>query len=141
MCRSCYRGHCYCSVTCRIAGYLQNHREAQKQYRKTQKGKDQHILSEKKRRVRKKIVNKLSIIVKQTCMCLSMTIQSLYKNNRLKNSGEITCCDKCGKQGVIVDKFPIRGYGKPKKEKYQPISKKVKRRGSFFAGFSGLSGV
>ncbi|KPA17940.1 hypothetical protein MHK_001842, partial [Candidatus Magnetomorum sp. HK-1] len=50
MCRACYRGHVYCSTKCRIAGYLQKHREAQKRYRGKEKGRLKHRELEKERR-------------------------------------------------------------------------------------------
>ena len=39
ICRSCWRGQAYCCNICRLAGRLKNCREAQRKYRKTDKGK------------------------------------------------------------------------------------------------------
>ena len=81
VCRDCYRGHKYCSDDCRKAGYDQTHREAQSSYRKTAKGKEQHIKSEKKRRKNKKLKRtKIINSVMNACMCFSMAIKSLFLN-------------------------------------------------------------
>jgi len=106
VCRDCYRGQRYCSDDCRIAGYLQTHREAQGNYRQTDKGKKQHIKSEKKRRKNKnkelkrpKIIN--SVI--NACMCFSMTIKSLFLNYNPDRG--VGSCAICGKDFVISSNF------------------------------------
>ena len=116
MCRRCYRGHCYCSLECRISGYLQSHRDAQAKYRKTPKGKEQHRSAEERRRDRKENNNKWIQLFKQSCMCLSMVLKSLYKSDQIEEKEHIGYCDKCGQQGIIVDEFPPRGYGSSEKQ-------------------------
>ena len=103
ICRPCYRGQRYCSDQCRTAGYQQTHREAQSNYRQRDKGKLQHCESEKRRRKRKKEELKttkgISAIIKEACMCVSMTIKSLFKNyDPERGKGN---CSICGKDFLI----------------------------------------
>jgi len=104
LCRTCYRGHVYCSIKCRIAGYLQKHREAQKRYRGTDKGKSKHRELEKKRRNKfkgKKITEKI-------VNCMSSVIQSMFESIfKIKKIGEYKTekCQKCGKMGIVVTDF------------------------------------
>ena len=50
VCRSCFRGHAYCGDFCRIEGKRQKHREAQRRYRRTLKGKKNHRVAENRSR-------------------------------------------------------------------------------------------
>ena len=102
VCRDCYRGHKYCSVACRTAGYYQNRRKAQSNYRQTSKGKLQHSESEKRRRARKNTELKTTRLIghlKKACMCFSMRIKSLFKNyDPERGKGN---CSICGKGFLI----------------------------------------
>ena len=102
VCRDCYRGHKYCSDACRTAGYYQNRRKAQSNYRQTGKGKEQHSESEKRRRERKKTELKRTRVIgrlKKACMCFSMIIKSLFKNyDPERGKGN---CSICGKGFLI----------------------------------------
>ena len=51
VCRCCWRGQGYCSDECRGSSKRKAHQEAQKKYRQTQKGKNQHCEAENRRRV------------------------------------------------------------------------------------------
>ena len=94
-CKKCYRGQVYCSVTCRIAGYRERHREAQRKYRKTKKGKKQHKDAEGRRRKKQQQGKKKKphTIVK-SCMCLLMIMKSLIKNI---DSIKDRTCSECNK--------------------------------------------
>ena len=96
ICRQCYRNQRYCNDQCRIAGYQQNHREAQCRYMKKDIGKKQHSEAEKRRRKRKKEgAKKKESILTKTCMCLSMLIKSLFLNyNPFKKKGNCILCGK-----------------------------------------------
>jgi len=50
ICRHCFRNHKYCSDECRRAGYLENHRKAQKKYSSKKEVKKKHAEDMKKRR-------------------------------------------------------------------------------------------
>jgi hypothetical protein len=52
VCRRCWRGQIYCSEECRIEGMRKNHREAERRYRQTDKGKKAHREGENRRRHR-----------------------------------------------------------------------------------------
>lgn len=109
ICRRCYRNHVYCSKECRRAAYLQQHRLAEREYRKSENGKGNHRKSEKLRRGRSKMQRVISVASK-TCACLSMMIQSLFiEGNGREKKGH---CIHCGREGTIVEEFPRRGYGK-----------------------------
>ena len=103
VCRHCYRAQKYCSDYCRTAGYRQTHREAQSTYRQTDNGKQQHCEAEKRRRKKKKKELKrtrgISALIK-ACMCISMTIKSLFKNyDPERGKGN---CSVCGKEFLIT---------------------------------------
>jgi len=51
ICRSCFRGQAYCTDECREARNRIAHRKAQKEYRKTAKGKKAHREAENRRRM------------------------------------------------------------------------------------------
>jgi len=106
MCRACYRGHVYCSLKCRIAGYLQKHREAQKKYRNTKKGKSNHRENEKKRRKKngKKLTEKI-------VNCMGSAIQSMFEaifKIKKINEDKKEKCQKCGKKGKVISEFRDR---------------------------------
>ena len=52
ICKSCYRGHKYCSYRCRRKGYLIKQKVAQAKYQKTFKGRFKHALRQKKYRLK-----------------------------------------------------------------------------------------
>jgi len=113
ICRCCYRGHVYCGLECREAGYRQTRKAAQANYRKTEKGKKQHRNAENKRRHREKDQNRFSKATAKTCECLKKIIRSIFgKDENLKD--RIQKCNYCGTAGKTVDKFPKRGYGNSK---------------------------
>ena len=111
LCRSCYRGQVYCGQACRLAGYLRNHREAQRQYRETDKGKRSHREAEKRRRMKSSPKNSVTMKVLQTCVGLAKTIQSLLARSK-GTEGGAAHCEICGISGASVDAFPGRGYGR-----------------------------
>ena len=129
VCRSCYRGQRYCCRICHIKGYRRGHREAQKRYRRKEKGKMRHRLAEKKRRwrlwekTREKIPMALitlteneyqKISSKKTMDLVTATVTSASVSEKQWRS-PMAHCHFCGSQGVIVKKFPRRGYGRYKK--------------------------
>ena len=50
ICRSCWRGQAYCGPICRHERQSRDHRETQRRYRQTPKGKTTHAASERQRR-------------------------------------------------------------------------------------------
>lgn len=111
VCRKCYRGQIYCCKECRKAGYREIHREAQRRYRQTGRGKEKHQKAERKRRMKRKGCG-LAQILYRTCMCISMLIRSMFSKGEDDASEKTGCCDFCGASGLIVDVFPRRGYGR-----------------------------
>lgn len=97
MCRKCYRGHVYCSTACRIKAQKISHRNAQRKYRQTQKGKTAHRENEKKRRMGriKKTVADASILQR-----IVRVIKIPYRPKQRAR------CSYCGAFGKIVDTFP-----------------------------------
>ena len=53
ICRKCYRGHVYCSSSCRREAQVKAHLKAQSRYRTSNKGREAHSRNEKKRRMGK----------------------------------------------------------------------------------------
>jgi len=116
VCRRCWRGQAYCSDECRIAKKRQNHREAERQYRQTPKGKKAHREAENRRRyrlskkIRKNMDDTSATVLPLWCMALllSARIVVLHARAWLDKTGR---CHFCGSSGQIVDEFPRRGYG------------------------------
>jgi hypothetical protein len=113
VCRRCWRGQAYCGDQCRVAGKRHAHREAQRRYRQTPKGKKAHSRAENRRRIRfatKKRKNMddatstpLSGACKLTSVCARSTVGA--------GLGTIGRCHLCGALGTVVNRFPRRGYG------------------------------
>ncbi len=119
ICRFCWRGHSYCSTECRVAAKLKAHREAQRRYRKSEKGKKAHREAENRRRIglskkNRKILDDTGTTVQYPCLKIEAVSASLKENNRYFGSPlfRIGRCHFCGSVGLIVDQFPRRGYGK-----------------------------
>ena len=51
ICRKCYRGHLYCSSSCRREAQVRAHRKVQSRYHTSDKGRQAHSRNEKKRRM------------------------------------------------------------------------------------------
>jgi len=120
VCQSCWRGQAYCSDGCRRAAKRNAHREAQRKYRKTEKGKKAHREAENRHRMglskkNKKSVDDASSTLHssagkiQRCAELSETDQLEWGATPLPRMGR---CHFCGSPGIIVDRFVRRGYGK-----------------------------
>jgi len=107
ICRGCYKGQVYCSKECRRAGYIEKHREAQRRYQKTQKGKrTRNKAANRRRQGDKKYVG---VLKKMLRTCIDFINLNIYNKEENKERGR---CIICGKEGVIVNEFPKRSYGK-----------------------------
>ena len=116
VCRRCFRGQSYCSDECRIAGRRKSHREAQRRYRQTPKGRKKHSEAENRRRHglsrknEKNMDDPSSTVLPSWCMGFLFYARLIVLHARawFDTTGR---CHFCGSWGVIVDKFPRRGYG------------------------------
>lgn len=117
VCWSCWRGQSYCSAECRIAGRRRAHREAQRRYRQTHRGRCAHREAECRRRKRlaKKIVDdRGSTSISTGCKIPSAGSLSIIQVGDFHGKAGLDKeehCYFCGASGRIVDKFPRRGYG------------------------------
>jgi len=105
ICRSCYRGHVYCSDACREAGRRESLNKAQRRYRKTRKGKKSHSDSENRRRHEKTPPQAKKMDDQTTRWPDFMPSIEAYKSF---STGK---CHFCGRKGTIVSVFPWRDYG------------------------------
>ena len=116
VCWSCWRGQAYCSDECIIAGRRRAHREAQRRYRQTQRGREAHREAECRRR--KRLTKKIMDDRGSTPIFTGCKMQSSYMEStiRVRNFferaglGTKGHCHFCGSSGTIVDRFPRRGY-------------------------------
>jgi hypothetical protein len=116
VCRGCWRGQAYCSGECRILARRHNHREAQRRYRQTPRGKKAHREAENRRRHgigkknEKNMDDPSSTFPPSCCMTLLpyARLTVLCARQWRDRTGR---CQFCGRGGVIVDRFPRRGYG------------------------------
>jgi len=113
VCRSCWRGQKYCSDDCRKAANLKSHRESQRRYRQTEKGKKAHRFSENRRRERKKESDPKNMDDKATTLPSNMPIMDSpeWKPAAIYSKFQ-NRCRFCGRFGEIVSQFSRRGYGK-----------------------------
>ena len=102
LCRSCYRGHCYCSELCRTLAKKKAHRKSQSRYRKSEKGRKANKNAEKRRRMKK---NEESVADEGT---ISPPPDDILHPIQLIG---IPKCIICGVSGQVVTRFPRRGYG------------------------------
>ncbi len=115
VCRKCYRGQAYCSVKCQEAGYREKHRERQKKYQNSEKGKKTRSRAGKRRRKGLKKGTGVFISLMKTCVCLMMLFSPADKNCKKNNKDAERCelCSICEKEeGRAVETFPRRPYGK-----------------------------
>ena len=133
ICRRCFRGQAYCCDTCRLYGRRKNHREAQRRYRQTEKGKKAHREAENRRRhglAQKNMDDPSSTGLPAWCI---KPVKAAKR--RLLTMGTTVGCHFCGSVGVLVEHFPRRGYGwlinkgnqRDKKESSQPWKDPVHR--------------
>ena len=112
ICRRCFRGQAYCSDGCRLSCRRKNHREAQRRYRQTEKGKKGHREAENRRRHgltqknRKNMDDQSSTALPTWCMRQVKAVKS-----RFLHMGTTVRCHFCGSPGLLVEHFPRRGYG------------------------------
>lgn len=120
ICQSCWRGQAYCCEECRSASKRKAHQEAQRRYRKTEKGKKAHREAENRRRIG--LAKKNKKIMDDTDTKFQCSASKIEMSAKLSGEEQIRCggsdstktgrCHFCGTIGVIVDQFPRRGYGK-----------------------------
>jgi len=117
ICRCCWRGQRYCSAECRSAAKRKAHRETQRRYRKTEKGKKAHREAENRRRMgftqkNEEILDDTATTLQHSCLTIGSA--GLKKHDEWVGAPwlRIGRCHVCGSWGVIVDRFPRRGYGK-----------------------------
>ena len=99
ICRKCYRGHVYCSNSCRLEAQVKARRKAQSQYRTSAKGREAHSHNEKMRRLGK--INKTMADESTNTPPLRVILYPIVQNTKPR-------CSFCGVYGKIVDVFPRR---------------------------------
>ena len=120
VCQSCWRGQSYCSEECRGAARREARQATQRRYRRTEKGKKAHREAEKRRRVRVRKKNGRIVDYEgSTPQCGDATMETSPEGSdegRSKGGGNaviaVCRCHFCGSWGIVVDRFPRRGYGK-----------------------------
>ena len=121
VCRGCWRGRCYCSERCRESAQQKAHREAQRRYRRTEKGRRNHREGEKRRRMG--LSRKCEEIVDDAGTTQPYRSHKM-ESAELKDSiawaqerGYRVCrCHVCGCPGIVVQRFARRGYGRGLRE-------------------------
>ena len=112
ICRRCFRGQAYCSEGCRISGRRKSHREAQRRYRQTEKGKKAHREAENRRRHGLTRKNQKNMDDRTSTALLAWCTRSIKAaKGRLLDMGTAVQCHFCGSAGLLVAHFPRRGYG------------------------------
>ena len=95
ICKSCYRGHCYCSQQCRELGYALAKRKARHVYEQSHEAKLDH--RDRSKRYRKNISEKI-VTDKGSKISPLRVSQHLHPHEELQNLPEKGFCISCGKQ-------------------------------------------
>ena len=112
ICRRCFRGQTYCCSTCRLYGRRKNHREAQRRYRQTEKGKKAHREAENRRRHGLSQKNPKNMDDPSSTGLAAWCMRPIKAvTHRLLAANAMVHCYFCGSQGHLVAQFPRRGYG------------------------------
>ena len=113
ICRRCWRGQGYCCDECRRFARQKSHREAQRRYRQSPKGKKAHREAENRRRhgLSEKGEKKMDDLSSTPLpwWCMRFVIDSVLVVQSAR--GRVERCHFCGAEGVLVDGFSRRGYG------------------------------
>jgi len=113
VCQRCWRGQAYCCEACRRLGRRRCHRERQKRYRQTLRGKKAHRWGENRRRHRlsqshgKKMDDATSRGVPGCAIGFLVDARLLIVPARVWFD-ESKRCHFCGCKGQVVDQFPRR---------------------------------
>lgn len=101
MCRSCFRGHVYCSSECRNRAYANAHRKYQSKYRTSEKGKDAHRRYEQNRRRIGRCKNNEKTMADESIQATSSRVISypILPDSKPR-------CSFCGVFGRVVKAFP-----------------------------------
>jgi hypothetical protein len=109
LCRRCWRGQSYCSMSCRMQAKAAAHRRAQRIYRQTARGKQMHREAEKRRRMGMSKKSKQSVADAGTRLAVRRgTMRSADVRVPKGTGGQ---CARCGRWGSVCVQFPRRGYG------------------------------
>ncbi len=101
LCRSCYRGHVYCSDSCRKYATQKAHRIAQHKYRTSEKGRKTNRLAARRRRIK---IKQKSVADRASTPDVKHVTVSPFSL-----SGKIVCLF-CQTTGIVVTRFPRRAY-------------------------------
>jgi len=120
VCQSCWRGQRYCDGQCRAAAQGEARQATQRRYRRTEKGKKTHREAEKRRRVGLTKENSRIVGYRgSTAQCGDAKMETSPGgtddggSEGGANAVIVVCrCHFCGSWGIVVDRFPRRGYGK-----------------------------
>jgi len=99
ICRKCYRGHLYCSSSCRREAQVKARRKVQSRYRTSDKGRATHRCYEKMQRMSK--TNKTMADPPTNTPPLRVILYPIVQNTKPR-------CSFCGVYGKIVGVFPRR---------------------------------
>jgi len=102
ICHSCWRCQAYCSTSCKLFGYRRCRQKRQAKYRNTDRGKKTRRKFERKR--------SLGMSARYPGDATSNAVSSVLPSSE-NQSAQQPCCQRCGKNGHIVNHFPPRRYG------------------------------
>jgi len=103
ICRRCFRGQAYCCDECQLFSRRKKHREAQRRYRQTEKGKKAHREAENRRRHglsqknQKNMDDPSSTALPAGCMRQVKALKS-----RLLHMDTTVGCHFCGSPGLLM---------------------------------------
>ena len=110
ICKSCYRGHKYCSKSCRDEGYKENQSKAKKKYETSEEAKLDH--RDRSRRYRLKLKEN---VTHETSNFLSFKIKTPLQHKDFHEAVNKVrdCSGICISCGAVVFKEGVNIYGGP----------------------------
>jgi hypothetical protein len=104
ICKSCYRGHRYCSADCRALGYRQHKANSRKKYDSSAEAKADHRDRQREFRKRKKtqrqVTKSRSSVTDQTSILKKSNID--LHSASFSYAGGFRCCCICGGKVILV---------------------------------------
>ena len=103
ICKSCYRGHKYCSSNCRKFGYEESRKKARVKYDQSEEAKLDHRDRSRRHRMRKSVTDKTSKVQLNKIKPPSHhEIQMALDKLKNKSGVCISCGDVVFKEGVHI---------------------------------------
>jgi hypothetical protein len=115
ICSRCYRGQCYCSLTCRRQARLQHHRCANRRYRNSPAARQDHRQRQQayRRRHSQTMPDHTSILSALTSSSdCEPALTAAIEDPSVEKRVPTVCCRICGRTGRLLEHEAVRAAQK-----------------------------